>query len=62
MDYYESFFSTPGRIMGMLFLVASAVLFYLNEKKKTNERRMRRQTRLAQESQEKVDNPHNSKD
>lgn len=62
MDYYASFFSTPGRMLGLFFLVAAAVLFYLTEKKKTNERRARREARLAKENQEKNDGNHKAAD
>jgi len=43
------FIETPGRILGIFFLIASAVLFIYSEKKKTKERRARRTARLESE-------------
>jgi|GEM_PF-2661058 hypothetical protein len=43
------FIETPGRMLGIFFLIASAVLFIYSEKKKTKERRARRAARLESE-------------
>lgn len=48
MDYISS----PGRILGIIFLIATAILFIMQERKKGKERKERREARLAAEALE----------
>lgn len=46
------YISSPGRILGIIFLIATAILFIMQERKKGKERKARREARLAAEALE----------
>lgn len=46
------YISSPGRLLGVIFLIATAILFIMQERKKGKERKARREARLATEALE----------
>lgn len=44
------YISSPGRILGIIFLIATAIIFIMQERKKGKERKARREARLQAEA------------